>query len=114
MDTYNKLEVGDRIRLKRSLLGLTQDQLAEKIDRVPKYCADIERGSCGMSVETMLAFASVLNMSLDYLMLGVEEENSSKHQDEVEAILDMLNHCSPKKRQYALQLLKLFLVACDN
>ena len=37
------------------LLGMTQEEMAERIGRVPKYYADIERGSCGMSVETLMA-----------------------------------------------------------
>lgn len=46
--TYDRLAAGDRIRQKRNLLGFTQDEMAEKIDRAAKYYADIERGSCGI------------------------------------------------------------------
>ena len=31
--TYDRLAAGDRIRQKRNLLGFTQDEMAEKIDR---------------------------------------------------------------------------------
>lgn len=31
--TYDRLAAGERIRLKRNLLGFTQDEMAEKIDR---------------------------------------------------------------------------------
>lgn len=61
-ETYDRLAAGDRIRLKRTLLGLTQDEMAERINRAPKYYADIERGSCGMSIETLMALSSSLNM----------------------------------------------------
>lgn len=115
METYNRLEVGERIRTKRILLGLTQEKLAEKIGRVPKYCADIERGQCGMSIETMLAFAKTLNMSLDYLILGVTtEDNTDKNTDELSALIDMLANCPKEKLDYAKQLLKLFLIACEK
>lgn len=69
-ETYDRLAAGDRIRLKRTLLGLTQDEMAERINRAPKYYADIERGSCGMSIETLMALSSSLNMSLDYIIYG--------------------------------------------
>ena len=65
--TYDRLAAGDRIRQKRNLLGFTQDEMAEKIDRAAKYYADIERGSCGMSVETLMALSETLDMSLDYI-----------------------------------------------
>ena len=63
--TYNRLAAGERLRLKRTLLGMTQEEMAERIDRVPKYYADIERGSCGMSVETLMALSHTLNMPMD-------------------------------------------------
>ena len=115
MNKYNRLEVGDRIRLKRNVLGLTQEELAEKIDRVPKYCADIERGQCGMSIETMLAFSSVLNMSLDYMLLGKSSDSDIQEQtEEATALLKMLETCSPKKRKYALELLKIYFKSFDS
>ena len=67
---YDRLAVGERLRAKRLLLGMTREEVAEKIGRASKYYADIERGSCGMSTETLLALASVLDMSLDYIILG--------------------------------------------
>jgi len=113
--TYDRLAVGERLRTKRTLLGLTQEEMAEQINRVPKYYADIERGSCGMSVETLMALCNVLHMSLDYLIYGeISEEDAAKHQQETDAILDMLEHCPERKRKYAHELLKLFLVACND
>ena len=70
---YDRLATGERLRKKRLLMGMTQEELAEKIDRASKYYADIERGSCGMSTETLLSLASVLDMSLDYMILGKSE-----------------------------------------
>lgn len=114
--TYDRLAAGERLRLKRTLLGFTQDEVAEKIDRAAKYYADIERGSCGMSVETLMAICTTLNLSLDYVIYGkthsVKEEIS--HTNEVDAILELLNNSSERKRKYALRMLKLFLVACDD
>lgn len=61
-EAYDRLAVGDRIRKKRVQLGFSQDEVAERIDRAPKYCSDIERGTCGMSTETMLAISECLDM----------------------------------------------------
>ena len=113
--TYNRLAVGDRLRLKRTLLGFTQDEVAEKIDRAPKYYADIERGNCGMSIETLLALSKILDMSLDYIIYGTTNRSDSiqMHTEEIEAIIETLNSLPKKQHQYALRLLKLFLSACD-
>ena len=112
--SYDRLAVGDRIREKRIILGLTQEELSELIDRVPKYCADIERGNCGMSIETMLSFCEVLNMTPDYLFFGDGIEEEKRQQTvETEAILTMLDSCTARKRYYALELLKLYLKSAD-
>ena len=71
--TYDRISVGKRIQQRRRSLGLSQEKLAEQMDRATKYCSDIERGYCGMSLETMLLFSKYLNMSLDYMMLGFSE-----------------------------------------
>lgn len=112
---YDRLAVGDRIRFKRNLLGMTQDEMAEKINRATKYYADIERGNCGMSIETLLSLSESLNMSLDYIIYGdIDKKEAKAHTDEVTAVLNLLNNCSEKNKDYALRMLKLFLVACNN
>ena len=111
---YDRLKVGERIREKRLLLGLTQEELSMMIERVPKYCADIERGSCGMSIETMLSLCEVLNMTPDYLFFGkVPEVELKKQTFEQEAVVSMLDGCTETKRHYALELLKLYLKSAD-
>lgn len=114
--TYDRLAAGERIRLKRNLLGFTQDELSEKIDRASKYYADIERGNCGMSIETLMSISEILNLSLDYVIYGDTKSSREdlSHTDEVFAILELLNNSSERKRKYALRMLKLFLVACDD
>ncbi len=113
--TYDRLEVGERIRQKRLLLGLTQDEMAEKIDRASKYYADIERGSCGMSIETLMALSSTLNLSMDYIIYGsTSDDNTPANQDQITAILETLKTFPEHKQQYALRMLQLFLAACDK
>lgn len=74
--SYNSAEIGHRIREKRLSFGYTQSQVADRIDRSAKYYADIERGYCGMSLETMLALSRLFNLSLDYLILGIESKQN--------------------------------------
>lgn len=104
------------IRLKRTLLGLTQDEMAERIDRASKYYADIERGSCGMSVETLMAISASMDMSMDYIIYGKENKigENGQHTEEVAAIVNMLDRAQIRNRKYALDMLKLFLAACPK
>lgn len=115
-ETYDRLAAGDRIRLKRTLLGLTQEEMAVKINRATKYYADIERGSCGMSIETLMALSAALDMSMDYIICGKvsDEAEKRKHTEEVSAIIGMLDTSDTRTQQYALNMLKLFFAACKE
>jgi len=62
----------------------------------------------------MMALYNVLHMSLDYLIYGERSEEEAKNQQETDAILNMLEHCPERKRKYAQELLKLFLIACND
>ena len=113
-ESYDRIAVGERIRQKRTMIGLSQDELAEQIDRAPKYISDIERGICGMSIETMLAFSKTLDMPLDYMMFGTASEAELSMQTSEEAsILHIISTCSPTQREYALRLLKLFIASMN-
>lgn len=63
--------LGKRIRVRRKNLKLTQEKLAERVDRAPSYVGLIERGQRKMSVETLCKFALALNCTTDEL-LGLE------------------------------------------
>ena len=108
-EAYDRLAVGDRIRKKRVQLGFSQDEVAERIDRAPKYCSDIERGTCGMSTETMLAISECLDMSLDYMMFGEQTDEEARRQENDElAVIHILSGCSKQQRDYAYRILKFF------
>ena len=113
-EAYDRLAVGDRIRKKRVQLGFSQDEVAERIDRAPKYCSDIERGTCGMSTETMLAISECLDMSLDYMMFGEQTDEEARRQENDElAVIHILSGCSKQQRDYAIRLLKLYCIYAD-
>lgn len=109
MSNYDKKAVGERIRTRRKALDISQEDFAERIGRVPKFCADIERGQTGMSIETMLSICSLLKMSPNQLLLGGSDQ--AKSYDETEFIVHALNQCTDKQRKDAYALLRLFLTA---
>lgn len=103
---YDYQQVGGRIRTRRKELNLSRDALAEQMKRAPKYIADIERGTCGMSIETLLLFCKVLGLSPNTLLLGeivAGEADSLDHQ-----ILAGLSECTEQQKQSILQTIRLF------
>jgi len=67
---YDYILTGERIRQKRIESKLTIETVAEKINRSVKYYGDIERGSCGMSISTLISISQTLNLSTDYILYG--------------------------------------------
>ena len=113
---YDHYAVGERIQKQRQYLGMSQEELAERIDRAPKYCSDIERGICGMSIETMLAFSENLHMSLDYMMYGIKPEPSENNVsvERYNGLQQLLADCTDRQYIYALRLMEVFLTATEE
>lgn len=62
------VDLGSRIRKKRLQLGWTQEALAKAIGVSTSFVGHLERGSRKASLETLVAAANALNVSLDYLL----------------------------------------------
>lgn len=107
---YNYKLVGERIRKERKQIGLTQRELAKQINRAYKYYQDIERGACGMSIETMLALASTLHISLDYLIYGDEIEWLEKQMEDrrSQKIVNLLKEHGIQQKEEILKIIDIF------
>jgi len=82
------MTVGDRIRLRRIELGMTQEELAKKCGYATRatVCAVESRGDA-ISTKTVAKFAKVLGVSESYL-LGWEENYSKINTDLVAEVID--------------------------
>ena len=60
--------MGDRVQDTRKNRGLTQEQLAEKIDITVEYMSQIERGLKTPSMQVFIKLVEVLDVSADYLL----------------------------------------------
>ena len=101
MDKIDYKEMGKRIKQKRKELNLTQEKLSEILEISPTYISEIERGTGISSLETITKIANVLNLDLDYLILGISNTNIDK------TFSNLLERI-PKKDQ------KLFISLCEN
>lgn len=62
------VDIGRRIRIQRRQLNLTQGQLAQLIGVSPSFIGHLERGTRQASLETLVALANELDVSVDYLL----------------------------------------------
>lgn len=82
--------IGQRIRQERNKMGLTQFQLAEKVEISPQYEGKIERGEKQFSFETIVNISIALNTSLDYLAFGHKDSIQSSERLEMELLVNKL------------------------
>lgn len=96
----NFKEVGTRIKNKRLQLELTQEKLAEMTGLSETYIGAIERSTSKCSIETLVKIAKSLDISMDYLLFGITDENIDNHFSKIIKKL-------PKEKQ------KLYIEICE-
>lgn len=101
MYQINYQEMGERIYQRRKELGLTQEKLAEKADISPSYFGQIERGDNKCSLATIVNIATALELNLDTLVRGIDEQNTDT------ALLEILDTIPGQDK-------KMFVKICDN
>ncbi|MDD3221003.1 MAG: helix-turn-helix transcriptional regulator [Lachnospiraceae bacterium] len=69
---YDIKESGLRIKSLRRAKGLTQEQLADKLNISTSNLSKIEIGYSGMSIDLLIELALFFEVSLDYIILGRE------------------------------------------
>lgn len=104
MMSYTTENVGKRIRQCRKQLGLTQEQLSEKINIAPNYLGQIENGIRGVNLTNLVKIANALGITFDYLMsdvnsTAIEESDSIKKQ-----WLALLEDRSPTEQQRLIKI----------
>ena len=80
------VDMGKRVRKQRQLIGLTQQELAERIGVSTSFVGHVERGTRTASLETLVALSNALGVGVDYLLAGSlqsspDEENPSGAMD---------------------------------
>lgn len=70
---------GQRLRVRRALLGWSQKTLALKIDVTYQQIQKYEAGTNRMSAGALYRLARVLHVPLDYFAYGFNDNRNTKH-----------------------------------
>lgn len=100
LDLNGKAQLANSIRKAREKAGMTQEQLAEHINKCTKTIANYESGKSTPTLETFVEIASVLDCSLDELaadFLG----KSPYHDDE--RIIELFSDTTPEESKLILE-----------
>lgn len=69
--------IGSKIATLRKQHGLTQEQLAERLDISIKHCSAVERGLSCLSLEKLIEVSNFFDVSLDFLLKETYSNNKS-------------------------------------
>ena len=68
---FDSYATGKRIQYLRKVNGMTQEELAIKLNISDRHLGKIERGEGTASIDLLVEVAISLNTTLDFLILGV-------------------------------------------
>lgn len=99
---------GQRVALVRKQRNLTQKDVGVSLGVVADVVSKYERDSMVPSIEVAAKFAQVLNVSLDYLVMGIRTETS----ESVEAVtykLQQLEKLSDEDKGHVMAVIDAFI-----
>ena len=94
-------ELGKRIKTARLAAGLTQEQLAERINLSSGHCAHVERGTTKVSLSALVSIANALNTTPDKLLIDNNYQATPHLLEEAQALLE---DCTPDEMYVILQV----------
>ena len=109
INPYDYGYIGKRIQQVRKARRYTQAEVAEMINMSSKNLSQLERGMTGISLSTLINICKALNVSADYILFGIENENQNNN-----AVNIMLSELNEKEQLYAENLLLVYVEACKN
>ena len=102
VDNMNLNGLGRRIKRERLKRGITQEQLAEKVDISVNFMSLIENGR-NMSVETLANIAVALGVTVDYLLSDTVNVGTDVISEQIVHNLATLNE---DEKLYFLNMIK--------
>ena len=88
----NYVLLGQRIRAARLSAGMTQEQLAEKVDLTSQHISHTEVASTKISLPALVKIANALNTSVDRLLSDSIQDSKIYLMDDVKTVF---SDCNP-------------------
>lgn len=76
-DEMNRI-IGNALKQHRTKNGYTQEQVAEHIGLAPKYISQIERGISSGTIDTLIKFCNLYNITTDAILYPLLNNNVKK------------------------------------
>jgi len=93
--------IGKRIRERRRSRNLSQEQLADLIDKSTVFVSNLENGKKGASLESIVNICLVLDLSLDELITGAPKTYEDEY---VDAVISVFQRCTDREKHFLSEL----------
>lgn len=99
--------IGQKIKERRTTLGLTQDYVANQLNVNPSHVSNIECGRANPSLTALVKIANILECSVDFFISGeyTYSRNTEKDQSLDNQILEKLKYCDIDKKTKILKII---------
>lgn len=99
------LQIGRRIFNRRKQLRLTQEELAEQANITPQTISSAELGKKALRPENIIKICAALNISTDYLLLGIITS------DDYSSLIEKFSQLSPEQYHHLENIVDSFIFA---
>ncbi len=106
---YNQfaVEMGKRIYERRKSLGMTQEQLADKMNVSIQTISYTEQGAKSLRPENLVKLCDILNVTADYILTGKTIDNESA------SITEKLSHLSAQELVFVEMIINSCIGLCN-
>ena len=108
MDYY---KIGQRIRKIRKAHGLSQEELAERVNISTTHMSHIETGNTKLSLPVLVDLAAALEVRTDDLLSGEVSSGASTAMNEIAAVLE---RCTAKEARVLTDVVKAAKLSMDK
>lgn len=98
--------IGKRIKERREQLGMTQEQLAEKLGLATNYISTIERGASFPRCEKLILLLNGLETSADAIFCDVLDHSTASH---ASALSEKIESLTPDAQKRILDMVELMI-----
>ena len=96
-------DIGKRIKKVRKEHGLSQSDLADKMNVSTSYVSDIENGKINFSLDSIMRLTEALQIAADWLLQTDIPSVKNIHAAEID---NLLSDCSSSEAQLLIKMLK--------
>lgn len=100
--------IGERVAKRRSQMGLTQEQAAERCSLSHQFFACVENGIKNIRADSVVKLSKGMHVSTDYILLGVSSDIDRNH------LVKMMEPLDEVQLKCLEEIIRNYVIACTH